>query len=585
MHCSKCGQEFAGNGDLCDSCGLKQNRSEIDLTDVEKDTVAVESDFVQVLDTHIGEASAGVAPVSGRTPKNEVMSFKTKLLIGLIMAALLISLGVWRNMGPEANVQDKLDLAIKYLSENDYEKAILTYQEAIKIDARSAAAYKGLSLAYQLQGKSEEAEKALNDGLKAAGDVSELQLALAGFYVDTGKTELAEAIYKKQITGKNSVQAYNGYTKMLAAQGKGPDAIALLERAIQANPDYRLENMLAELQMKYGDRDNTVEILKKSLTVQSEQAQAYSILNGFYTGRAGEMLSLGDQFIQQGNLLVGKLVRMQALYEMGKYDELLSEYQQSGQEIMSNQRARILAAKAYSKSGKNNDAQLLLKLVDQAKLLDSGLAADLAAFYLETGDKENARRLAMKGIEIEPYLADNYLVMYKSYIGESNSQAQMWKIKYLLQSCEGLKAAQSIFGIKQAPDSKEVGKDAQAAEIVSLLTTLKERSAQYPAANQFYSLLYLDTSGNIAYEGRVERANGWKTVIVRYHNPQVKNKGEFSGKEAEEQQKNNPFFNTYDRFVWTGKNYTAVEYEGTRSFEQLLVDVGYNGAELSYEDR
>ena len=50
---------------------------------------------------------------------------------------------------PKKELQKKLDLGDKYLTDMDYNEAILAYQEAININPKSEQAYLGLGRTYE----------------------------------------------------------------------------------------------------------------------------------------------------------------------------------------------------------------------------------------------------------------------------------------------------------------------------------------------------------------------------------------------------------------------------------------------------
>lgn len=66
--------------------------------------------------------------------------------------------------------QEQYDLGIKYLTEGNYEEAIIAFTAAIDIDPKRPEAYAGLSDAYTSIGDVENAKKALEDGFAATGD-------------------------------------------------------------------------------------------------------------------------------------------------------------------------------------------------------------------------------------------------------------------------------------------------------------------------------------------------------------------------------------------------------------------------------
>ncbi|OPY59371.1 MAG: Anaphase-promoting complex, cyclosome, subunit 3 [Pelotomaculum sp. PtaU1.Bin035] len=457
------------------------------------------------------------------------MGLKKQRIVWLLFLSLLLSgllAGCSQNTA-NGDIASKLELAVKYLSENNYEEAILTYQDVIKIDAKNIIAYRGLSLAYALENNNDEAEKVLQDGLKATGQALELQLALAGFYIDAGKADQAEAIYKEMIKGSKALDAYLAYSNMLVAGGKAPNAIKTLEQAVQGNADYRLESLLADLYTKSGDKDKALEMLKKSLLSQNEQSLAYTQLSRIYSGKLDDMLALGEQMIQQVSQVTGELVKMSALYGLGKYEDLVNEYKICGDEIKNNNRARLLAAEAYSKLGMKDEASGIIKAVDTAKLKDAGILAEIADYYLDAGDKETARKLALQGIDIEESLVDNYVVMYRSYADEDKSMAQTWALKYLISSFLSYKVslAQLAGNGLELSFVKLSEDELTSKEIVAAIVVDQAHAEKILKSNpdwpQIHSFVYLDTKHNIAYKGYAEKVNNWKPLIERYHLPAI----------------------------------------------------------------
>lgn len=55
--------------------------------------------------------------------------------------------------------QEQYDLGVRYLSEGNYEEAIITFAEVIKINPKCAEAYIGIADAYQAMGDLENAKK------------------------------------------------------------------------------------------------------------------------------------------------------------------------------------------------------------------------------------------------------------------------------------------------------------------------------------------------------------------------------------------------------------------------------------------
>jgi len=354
------------------------------------------------------------------------------LLVILLLSSLLT--GCSSKAG--AKVDEKLELAVKYLSEHKYDDAILTYQEVIKIDSKNATAYKGISLAYTLQEKPDQAEQALQDGLKAIPQSPELQLAMAGLMIDQDKGDQAETIYKALISSPSpTITSFQAYSDFLQQQGKITEAITILEQAVsKKSNDYQLNSMLAECYYKGGEKEKAIAAINKSISNQPEQSSAFDLLTKIYRGKWDDLIALGDQYIQQNQVKTGQIIKLSALFGIGKNAEVIKLYGDLTSDLKGNANLRYITAQAYYKLGQKEQSIKMIKAIKVEEIKDAVLLANLAAFYLENGDKENTRKTAMKGIALNESLSDNYFVIYQSYLDEDSSMQQYWYIRYRLVS-------------------------------------------------------------------------------------------------------------------------------------------------------
>lgn len=85
------------------------------------------------------------------------------LLIAFVLGGVIFSMNTifGRN---EAKLQKQLELGEKYLSELDYEQAIIAFEAAIEIEPMSVEAYLGLASVYERQGYYEKAISVLEEG-------------------------------------------------------------------------------------------------------------------------------------------------------------------------------------------------------------------------------------------------------------------------------------------------------------------------------------------------------------------------------------------------------------------------------------
>ncbi len=85
--------------------------------------------------------------------------------------------------------QEQYDLGVRYLSEGNYEEAIIAFAAAIEIDPKRAEAYIGLADVYTEQGDVEKAAEILEQAVEAIGEVGSLTEALKS--IDTNVDEEA----------------------------------------------------------------------------------------------------------------------------------------------------------------------------------------------------------------------------------------------------------------------------------------------------------------------------------------------------------------------------------------------------------
>ena len=110
--------------------------------------------------------------------------------------------------------QEQYDLGIRYLSEGNYEEAIIAFTAAIEIDPKQAVAYVGRGNAYVLSGETEDnlidAQDDYEKAIELDETLEEAYLGLADVYTLTGNKEKALEILQqalKKIGGPEEIQS------------------------------------------------------------------------------------------------------------------------------------------------------------------------------------------------------------------------------------------------------------------------------------------------------------------------------------------------------------------------------------------
>ncbi len=158
--------------------------------------------------------------------ENEIGKQKKKpilLWIGIIgvvlIAALIVSIVVITKASDNSKFDEKMDLGRKYISELDYEQAVLAFKDAIEIDPKNIEAYIELASIYSKMGDNKMARETLADAVKYTEDENEL--AKLNRFISEYSDTYPELVDK---------------AKKLFEEGKTTEAITEYEKAIDLFP-------------------------------------------------------------------------------------------------------------------------------------------------------------------------------------------------------------------------------------------------------------------------------------------------------------------------------------------------------------
>ncbi|MCI8941381.1 MAG: tetratricopeptide repeat protein [Dorea sp.] len=124
-----------------------------------------------------------------------------RAILVIIGFALLLGLCACATAENSTTWQEQYDLGIRYLSEGNYEEAIIAFTTAIEIDSKRAAAYVGRGDAYMLSGKTEEnlatAQADYEQAIELDETLMEAYLDLSDVYTLAGNREKALEILQQ----------------------------------------------------------------------------------------------------------------------------------------------------------------------------------------------------------------------------------------------------------------------------------------------------------------------------------------------------------------------------------------------------
>ncbi|MEN6391883.1 MAG: tetratricopeptide repeat protein, partial [Syntrophomonas sp.] len=335
-----------------------------------------------------------------------------------IVFAAGIGMGLW-SRGSADRAREKLDLAVKYISENDFENAILAYNDAIEIDSKQVKAYQGLARVYTLQGKYDNARAAYNKGAAAvdAQDQIVLKLGLAGMYIDQGQMADAEKSYQAIINSQqNCLEAYWSLAMVYQKQGDNIKAEATLKQAVAKYPnDYRGYNTLAVFLKQNNKGDEAFGNLVKSLSIEINQQEAYLVLSDLYKGRWNE---LSAKLSTVSNQQVSAMLEFYMYYASNDSTKAVNIYKLKLSGQTDNHKALILTAIAMVKINDKTGAEHLIAELLKNKYND-WLLSDLALYYYDLGgDTEKARWYATKAVKANGANLDAISLLLKINSGD-----------------------------------------------------------------------------------------------------------------------------------------------------------------------
>lgn len=395
--CSQCGQQLPDEARFCGSCGItvtepaNASAETVAMQNLQPGQVAddPQTAYANQQSDDYAQASTFGSPLD--LPQKRGLGTIGKVAIASVLSLFIIGGGLWGwwNMNTESRVQSKLNLAVKYLSENDYEKAVLAYNDVIKIEPREAMAYQGLAKIYTLQGKYEKANSTYERGLNTVSskDKLSLQLSQAGMYIDQNKLAAAEKYLQAIIAEKaDCIEAYEGLSMVYRLQNDSEKARQIIEQALDKNPrSYEAVNLLARFIMSE-DQEKTLDLLLKSLQLEPDQQEAFAIMNDMY---AGDWVALLAKLEESNKSNAAALLKLYVYDQMKDYRKLVSLYENEFVNDQASLKPIVLAAISYYQLGDRIKAEELINHTVKANP-NAWILADIAWYYRATGNNEQA---------------------------------------------------------------------------------------------------------------------------------------------------------------------------------------------------
>jgi Flp pilus assembly protein TadD len=284
----------------------------------------------------------------------------TQKITWLLIALMVLSLLAACSRDPKVRRQKYLDSGERYYDQGKYREAAIQFSNAVQVDSKWAEGHYRLGLAYlnlqNWQGAFAEFSRAVSlDENHLVARVNLGALLLAGGDPG-GASEQANFVLSKQPDNPDALALK---ANIAQAQGKGQEALTVMDKALEHSDDPQLFFNMALLQARNRNLAQTEQYLKKAAELDKKNPRMRLALAALYVSQ-----QRWDEAEQQLKLAI-----QLAPKEFTPRQSLASFY------LMRKQNDRALEVLQKSK----------------AELPDDSMALrGVANFYFETGDVEKA---------------------------------------------------------------------------------------------------------------------------------------------------------------------------------------------------
>ncbi len=159
VSCKNCNNVFDESFGVCPKCGT------VYVPEAAPAAVPAEPQLLTFQnEAQMREKAAGKKGSAGK--RIAVIAVLIAVIIGAVLTIILVIAGSRTSQA----VREQMSLGEKYMSDEDYDEAIIAFEKAIEIDPNNIDAYKKLAEAYKAVGNYTEAVRALRRGYERTGN-------------------------------------------------------------------------------------------------------------------------------------------------------------------------------------------------------------------------------------------------------------------------------------------------------------------------------------------------------------------------------------------------------------------------------
>jgi tetratricopeptide (TPR) repeat protein len=259
------------------------------------------------------------------------------------------------------------------LQKGETEAGLKHFRRAVALSPNSAVVHNNLGGAVQHIGDHEGAVAHFRKAQELDPEDSDSALNIANSFSAQRKTDEAIHIYEEVIEQTpDSIGGYNNYGLALRYQGRFPESVIALERALElAKPDARITSNLAETLFQSGRGRDALAVLLTHMKQAPDDGTANQI--GQTLVGLGDFDGAVDVYISALVNNPQNLIALSGLVDIGDY-ELTDEQQATLKSVASDDgpanekiRAALALARWHDRQGRAADAALLMQSVAEIR--------------------------------------------------------------------------------------------------------------------------------------------------------------------------------------------------------------------------
>src|SRR6185369_5587740 len=200
----------------------------------------------------------------------------------LLIIPVVIALSIGACTTPDKAKAQHVTRGQALLKDKKFQDAALEFRSALQIDERMADAHWGLAQAYEGMQRFQEAFDEMKQTVELDANNLDARVKLGNYFVANSRQSSASVSEAERLAQQilqkdpNHIEGHILMGSVLFAQGKRPEALQELNRAIELNPQ-RVESYLslARFHASMNDRDSADATYKRAIGVANNSALAH----------------------------------------------------------------------------------------------------------------------------------------------------------------------------------------------------------------------------------------------------------------------------------------------------------------------